>query len=254
MNGRDNSDDQNDGDDAYLVPSSGNNVDYANVLQRQRAEACLRQNAALYSDEITNLSEVDIRHLLHELRVHQIELEMQNDELRESQIALDAARERYFELYDLAPIGYCVVNEQGLIWQANLTAGNLFGIARNVLLNQAFTRRIFREDQDVYYRHRKRIMDDGESRTFELRMLKGDGMQFWGDVTMTIADNAEGQSELRMMLSDISERKQADAEREQIKKMLLDKNAELEQAVARQFSTSVGSDNRNHPKPEQETP
>ncbi|MDP2706156.1 MAG: PAS domain-containing protein [Burkholderiales bacterium] len=107
---------------------------------RQRAEARFLKKAARSPENIEALSREETRQMLHELRVHQIELEMQNEELRESQAALDAVRARYFDLYDLAPVGYCTVSEPGLIMQANLTAASLLGVARSALVKRPLSR------------------------------------------------------------------------------------------------------------------
>ena len=96
--------------------------------------------------------------MLHELRVHQIELEMQNEELRRTQAELEASRARYFDLYDLAPVGYFTLSEKGLILEANLTAATLLGVARGDLVKQPLPRFILPEDQDIYYLHRKQLL------------------------------------------------------------------------------------------------
>ena len=105
------------------------------------AAAALRQRAlnALAMPQATEPalpSGTDLQATLHELRVHQVELEMQNDELRRAQRELEAASERWFELYDLAPVGYCTVSERGLITQVNLAAASLLGQPRSVLMGQ----------------------------------------------------------------------------------------------------------------------
>lgn len=69
-------------------------------------------------------------HTLHELRAHQIELEMQNEELRQAQVEMEASKERYFDLYHLAPVGYLTMSKVGVVLDANLTAGTLLGLAR----------------------------------------------------------------------------------------------------------------------------
>jgi len=73
----------------------------------------------------------------HDLGVHQIELEMQHEELRRSQEELEASKSRYLELYDLAPIGYLTINEKGLIKEVNLTAATMLGVLRNDLLKKS---------------------------------------------------------------------------------------------------------------------
>ncbi|MEY4344479.1 MAG: hypothetical protein RL032_311, partial [Pseudomonadota bacterium] len=83
---------------------------YSTQALRKRAEVVLQAATHVVPDSASALSASDLRHLLHELQVHQVELEMQNDELRATQVKLDATRARYFDLYDLAPVGYCTVN------------------------------------------------------------------------------------------------------------------------------------------------
>src|SRR5664279_3368242 len=94
------------------------------------------------------LSPEEAGRLLHELQVHQIELEMQNEELRRAQGELEASRARYFDLFDLAPVGYFTLSEQGLILEANLTGAGLLGVGRRALVKQSLTRFILLEDQD----------------------------------------------------------------------------------------------------------
>jgi PAS domain S-box-containing protein len=118
--------------------------------------------------------------------VHQIELEMQNEELRRAQAELDVTQARYFDLYDLAPVGYCTLNEKGVIQEANLTAALLLGVARKALVGKPIFRFIVKADQDIYYLHRKQLFETGQPQACELRMKKTDGTSFWAqDWTFT---------------------------------------------------------------------
>ena len=140
---------------------------------RQRAEARVREGAVRTPKDLEALSPTQTWRLLHDLQVHQIELEMQNEELRRTQLELDAARERYFGLYDLAPVGYCTVSESGLTLEANLTAARLLGVARRAMVAQPFSRFILGEDHDVYYLHRKQLFATGEPQAWQVRMVTG---------------------------------------------------------------------------------
>ena len=130
---------------------------------RRRAEALAGERAGEMPENLEALSPEVARRALHELRVHQIELEMQNEELRRTQEELEVSRARYFDLYDLAPVGYFTLSEQGLILEANLTAAKLLGVARGALVKQPLSRFILPEDQDIYYRHRKAALGNGRA-------------------------------------------------------------------------------------------
>jgi PAS domain S-box-containing protein len=165
------------------------------------------------------LSPEEMRRTLHELQTHQLELEAQNEELRRAQAELNATRARYFDLYDLAPVSYATINEKGLILETNLTAATLLGVVRNTLVKQPFHRFILKEDQDLYYLHCKQFVEThaassgqaGEPEKCELRMVKEDGTPFWGHLVVTAAQDTDGAPVYRVVMSDISERKQAEA-------------------------------------------
>ena len=156
------------------------------------------------------LSPKEAGRLLHELQVHQIELEMQNEELRRAQGELEAARARYFDLFDLAPVGYFTLSEQGLILEANLTAAGLLGVERRDLVKKPLTRFILPEDQDIYYRHRKQLFETGTPQVYDLRVLRADAAPFWARLETTEAQDADGAPVCRAVMSDITARKQAE--------------------------------------------
>ena len=178
--------------------------------RRQRAEEIFRERAAKSPVRLDALSAEETQLMLHELRVHQIELEMQNEELRRAQLELEAERAKYFDLYDLAPVGYCTVSRSGLILQANLTAANLLGVARNMLFKRLISRFIVKDDQDIYYLMWKQLFETGAPQACELRMLKPDGTPIWVHLAATVARDAAGAPIMRVVLRDITERKQAE--------------------------------------------
>ncbi|MRR56091.1 MAG: PAS domain S-box protein [Deltaproteobacteria bacterium] len=181
---------------------------------RERAEQIFREKAAAPQESLEALLPDEARRTLHELRVHQIELEMQNEELRRAQAELDAARERYFDLYDLAPVAYCTISEHGLLLESNLAAATLFGLARSALVKKPISRYILKEDQDIFYLHRKQLFENGEPQAFELRMVKVDGTEFWAHLVATAGQDDAGAPVCRVVISDITEHKFQEDERE----------------------------------------
>jgi PAS domain S-box-containing protein len=188
-----------------------NNVNSDQALTlRQQAEQKLLHHDSLTPAEATGLSLEEKDCTLHNLQVHQIELEMQNEELIGSQVELETMRSRYFDLYDLAPVGYLALSEAGLVLEANLTAATLFGQARNRLVRQPITQYILKEDQDIFYIHYKRLYENREPQEFELRMVKSDGKVFWANLVATGPQTVEGEAMSRVVVSDITKRKRAE--------------------------------------------
>ena len=181
----------------------------AEVL-RLRAELVFGEKSGLPPDMVTEMTPEDTHRLFHELRVHQIELEMQNEHLRQSHAALDAAVAQYADLYDQAPVGYITVGANGLILKANHLAAALLGLSRSRLLNQPLSSFVHRDEQDRYYLLRKQVVAAREPLAMELSLIKSDGHAFWASLTVTAAQGAQGEPELRIVLIDMTERKAAE--------------------------------------------
>jgi PAS domain S-box-containing protein len=185
-------------------------VELANL--RQQAE----EQAPPQPTDPGSLTPQEVGRLVHELQVHQIELEMQNDELRRTQAELDAARARYFDLYDLAPVGYVTLSKHSLILEANLTAATLLGVTRSALIKQPLTRFVFPEDQKMYHHHHNQLLETGAPQTCEIRMLHTEATPFWALLEATLAQTADGVSVYRVTLNDVSERVRTEAIRQQV--------------------------------------
>ena len=166
---------------------------------------------------IPTIKPVEATELIRELEVHQIELELQNNELRRTQIALEIEHERYIELYDFAPVGYLSVSKAGLILKANLTASTLLDLPRSAIINQPLSRFILPEDQHIYFLSLKQLStlqtgtpeSPSETRSCELRILKKDQTAFWVQLNARIHTDSNGTPVYRIVLSDITSFKEA---------------------------------------------
>lgn len=176
---------------------------------RTQAEEIARGKAVQSPENIEHLSPEAMRSVLHELQVHQIELELQNEELRRAHVELESTRQRYFDLYNQAPVGYVTVSEQGLILEANLTAAGMLGDLRGSLIMLPLSRFIHTEDQDLYYLRSKHLFATGEQQSFDLRIVKMDGPPSWVNMRAGIAQDAGGAPMGRLVMSDITERHRA---------------------------------------------
>ena len=177
---------------------------------RQRAEKQLEIDLDS-TEAFSEMSPEKMADLIHELQVHQIELKMQNDELRSIQDDLEKTRGRYSHLYDFAPIGYFTLNLKGFIHEANLTFATMLGIERGVLIGQPFSLFVLRDDQDTFYKHRQQLLEKESPRSFELSLVRNDGHVFYARLECTVITSKENDlKQIRAAVSDITERKQAE--------------------------------------------
>jgi diguanylate cyclase (GGDEF)-like protein/PAS domain S-box-containing protein len=145
--------------------------------------------------------------LLHELSVHQIELEMQNEALRQTQHALEESRDRYIDLYEFAPVGYLTLNVDGMITEINLTGATLLGWERNKLIHKSLRMLVVAEDQDKWVRHFISVKKQTENSRIELSLQRGDGTVFQAQL-----DFVSNAATARITLTDITKNKEAEAE------------------------------------------
>jgi len=207
---------------------------------RDRAEALIQRKAPLPEDP-EQLSPEELRRMLHDLQLYQIELELQNEELRQ----LDERRARYFELFDLAPIGYCAISISGLILEPNLTAAMLLGVGRSQLTRTPITRYIYPADQDIYYLHRKKLFDSGEPQECELRMQTANGMIVWVRMTGVLSRDAAGVPLYRVVLCDSTASKLAEEElrqKEQQFRLIFEERFNQISENSRVYHWEIGSD------------
>ncbi len=176
---------------------------------RRRAEEKLKE-AISGSEDLSDASSEKMAGLIHALEVHQIELNMQNDELGRIQGELEKSRDRYSHLYDFAPVGYFTVNDKGSIDQVNLTGAAMIGIERSALIGKPFSGIVLRDDQDIFYKLRRRFLETEMHQACELRLVKKDGQAFYARMECMVVKNQDDDSrQITAAVSNISERKQA---------------------------------------------
>lgn len=189
---------------------------------RRRAENYLDAQG---SEEEVSRSDDENRRLLHELQVHQIELEMQNAELRQARDEAEKALAEYADLYDFAPIGYLTIDRAGTIRGANLTFASLVGVERSRLRGRHFGRLVTGEDRSFFSDFLEKIFTNKGKEVCELALLKDGAPPLF--VLIEAVVDASGQ-ECRAAIIDISARRQLEAELKTLHADLSTRAAELE--------------------------
>lgn len=197
-------------------------------MKKKNSELSLREEAQVLVDakkgkipqNLQSLPPEESERLIEELEIHKVELEMQNEHLKQTQSELISTKKRYFDLYDLAPLGYCAISSEGLflIQEANLAASNLLGVERSLLIKQPISNFIFKEDQDLFYLFRKKLHPSETNKKYvcELRMKKSDAMPLWVRLSVTSYANDTDAPLFFLIISDISEIKEHEKEIESV--------------------------------------
>ncbi|NMG74000.1 PAS domain-containing protein [Aromatoleum diolicum] len=149
--------------------------------------------------------------LLHELRVHQVELERQNEALHNVRLSLEDARDRYVDLFEFAPVGYLTLTRQGTIDEINLTGTNLLGAERKQVLGRRFAHFVLPEDRDRWHVYLVDVAKHSGSRDCELRLLRGEGACFYARLNGIGVTSTADRIAVRITLTDISEQKRMEA-------------------------------------------
>ena len=188
---------------------------------RRLAEERLKN---LLADSRGPPSEIEVRRLLHELQVHQIELEIQNEELRETRAALESALASYTDLYDFAPTGYFTLARDGTILAVNLTGAKLAGVERVLLLKQRLQWLIADADRHLLTALLDQVFTKSAAGSCEVA-FQGDGAvpRFVRIEAMVSVDGLE----CRAAVSDVTERHRLEVERAQLIKALQDAAAQI---------------------------
>ncbi len=153
--------------------------------------------------------DADIRRLVHELEVHQIELEMQNDELMQARAELEAVVRQFTDLYDFAPVGYFTLARDGAILQANLTAAYLLGVERSKLIKRRFALFISVNSRMAFDAFLERVFESHRKETCDVALLKDGHESLWARIEATWSEDG---LEYRVMVFDITARKQAETQ------------------------------------------
>jgi len=199
----------------------------ANELRRLAEERLKKQCPGERAQRI----ETDTQRAIHELHVHQIELELQNDELRNSRNEMEVLLEKYTDLYDFAPTGYFALNQRGCILSVNLTGAALLGVDRSQLINQCLPRFITQKDRPAFLSFLEEVFARPERLSCEATLLKADGTAFWaafhGTSALSINDP---QKWCRLAVSDITAIKQVEETQHHLNTMAL-ANQELQREI-----------------------
>jgi len=194
---------------------------------RSKAEKILSKRPKPTSRISESESDTDTRKLIHDLQVHQIELEMQNDELRRKQEEVEETRKRYIDLYDFAPVGYFTFDRKGKIVEVNLTGAYLLGFPRSQLIGRPFTLFVENDFINLFYTHLSKVFSSKLDQTTELRIRQSDTKSLAYVLLRSVAVGNDEEKRCRSAATDITDRKLAETKRLEAQEELAKANERL---------------------------
>ncbi len=203
---------------------------------RRRAEKLLSRKA----DAIARTSPDDVKNLIHELQVHEIELQMQNEELRRAQADLETSRSKYADLYDFAPIGYMTLSARGRIKEINLAGAELLGLERGRLAGNVFIQYVAPESRAAFVRHFSTVIKSSDRVRCEVKILRKDGKTFYASLE-SVAVPEDGNWSMRSAIVDITERKRDEEDvlraNAGLEEKVIERTAEMEKEISQRKQT-----------------
>ena len=157
-----------------------------------------------------NLKGQTSEQLVHELQVHQIELETQAEELRRSHLALEESRDKYLDLFEFAPLGYLTFDNKALLTNANLTSAMLLGVERSRLVNARISKYMSEKDADEWHRYFMSVLDHGKKQCCTLTLKRGDGSVFPARLEGVRLTGNDGAVTVRVAIIDITDIRHAE--------------------------------------------
>ena len=149
-------------------------------------------------------------HLIHELQVHQIELETQAEELKRAYMSLEESRDKYLDLYDFAPLGYLTISDKGLISEVNLTGATILGVERSSLIKARFSKCVAEKDVDEWRWYFMNVLNQMEKRTCTLLLKRGDGSMFPAHLEGIRITGSDGVIKVRIAIIDVTDRRKVE--------------------------------------------
>ena len=182
--------------------------------------------------DLPAMSHEAVCELVHELQTHQIELELQNEDLRRTQEELSSARDRYSDLYDFAPVGYVTIEQNGLIREVNLTFARMLGLARPALIESPFSAVVCPDDQDTFYQHCRCVRRSNQRDTCQVRLLRKDLDPLCVEIeSILIVAGDAGTAHMSSIISDVTERRWALQEITELRERLAVENLVLQEEI-----------------------